>query len=144
MPCFFYVFFYNLWILGEKNFFFYVSKVTTQYLKLPKMWKERRHNGTFFAQSAKKTLAKSQSPLQELEGGPRGPYLLVNTKIYLDIIRVDTKSKMQKMPNKNLKKMWGIPMRVIKTTISYIDILIQAYLPHFPKLFVWDMTKLII
>ena len=58
----------------------------------------------FLLHKLQKILAKSQSPLQELEGGPRGPYLLVNTQMYLDVIRVDNKSKMPIMP-KNLKEL---------------------------------------
>ena len=54
-----------------------VNKVTTGNQKWPKMGQNSIIR-SFFAQRAKKALAKGQSPPQELEVGPRsGSYLLV-------------------------------------------------------------------
>ena len=58
-----------------------MSMVATGHQKLPKM-SQNSIISPFFAQRAKKALAKGRSPSQVLEVGPRsGPHLLVFLKL---------------------------------------------------------------
>ena len=79
--------FYFLFLFHSKllRLLLKVAKVPTGHQKLSKMGQTSKINTIFFAQRAKKALAESQSPPQELEVGMcSGPYLLVSIITFLD------------------------------------------------------------